>query len=267
MREEKLSGRQQREREFYERFSQRQKITEVSFEPILGEEKRPWNSYWYVYEFALENFRYEGQRLLDLGCGSGVPSLRFAKIGYEVWGFDISPNNIKIAKTLAKRYRLEDRMHFSIQKAEQLDYPSEFFDIIVGIDILHHVEIKQAVKECFRVLKKNGSAIFREHIGVPIFEKIRNTRLGICLIPQNEPFERHVTKDERKLTTNCLSIINEIFPKLSTRRFTFLSRLDEFIRKPDQGNPSFLEKVDYLLFKTFPSLTRFGGSVVLILEK
>ena len=98
--------------------------------------------------------------MLDFGCGNGVASLRFAKIGYDVYGFDISPNNIRIAKNLAQRYGLDDRIHFSVQRAEELSYPPDFFDIIVGFDILHHLEIEQVANECSRILKKDGIALF-----------------------------------------------------------------------------------------------------------
>lgn len=263
----KLTERQQNERTYYKEFSKRIKIEKVSFDPVLGKEKRPWNSYWFVYDCVLQNIKYEKQKLLDFGCGSGISSLRFAKINYDVWGVDISPDNISIAKNLAKKYEFDDKIHFSVQTVEQLDYPSEFFDIIVGFDILHHVEIEQAIMECCRILKKDGIAIFREHIEVPIFDKIRNTRLIKSLVSNKKSFEHHITEDERKLSIRDISIINKIFPNFFAKRFTFLSRLKQFIRKPDNKKLSFLEKVDYFLFKFFPFLNRFGGSIVLILKK
>jgi len=263
----KLTERQQREREYYEEFSQMRKIIECSFDPVLGKEKRPWNSYWFVYEFVLQNYNPENCKLLDFGCGAGISSVRFAKIGYEVWGFDIASNNIAIAENLAKKYKFDDRTYFSVQTAEQLKYPSEFFDIIVGIDILHHVDINQAITECSRILKKDGIAIFREHIEVPILDRIRNTRIVKYLVPKGKSFEHQITEDERKLTANDILIINKVFPKLSTQRFTFLSRLKQFIPKPKDGRSLSLEKIDYFLLKTFSFLKHFGGSIVLILAK
>lgn len=263
----KLTSRQQREREFYEEFSKNLKDFDVDFEPVLGKERRPWNSYWFVYEFVAQKFKHQNQRLLDFGCGYGVSSLRYAEIGYEVYGFDISINNINIAKKLAKKYDFNNKTHFSIQIAERLKYPAEFFDVIVGIDILHHVEIEQAVKECLRVLKKDGIAIFREHIEVPIFDKIRKTVFIKRLVPKEKSLDKHITEDERKLIMDDVQIISRIFPQLLLYRFNFLSRLDRFIKKTDDKNSSLLEQVDYFLFKVFPFLKYFGGSVVLILKK
>jgi SAM-dependent methyltransferase len=106
-----LSERQRRELEFYEEFS-KMHAPETYFASISGKETRPWNSYWKVVEIVQQNFRSEDQKLLDFGCGKGELSLVFSKIGYEVFGFDLSPNNIAIAKRLASEYKMAGRTHF-----------------------------------------------------------------------------------------------------------------------------------------------------------
>ena len=107
-----------------------------------------------------QHFRSADQKLLDFGCGKGEYSVLLSKSGYEVFGFDISPNNIAIARRLAGKYEASERTHFQVGVAERLDYPADYFDVIIGTDILHHVEISQALSECSRVLKKGGIAIF-----------------------------------------------------------------------------------------------------------
>src|SRR2546430_16748013 len=79
----------------------------------------------------------------------------------EVFGFDISPNNIAVAKRLAEKYGFEERTHFTLGVAEECAYPSDSFDLVTGIDILHHVDIPRAVRECLRVLKRGGGAVFK----------------------------------------------------------------------------------------------------------
>lgn|SRR3989338_452776 len=258
-----MTERQQRERRFYEEYSRRTGPTEISFVPILGKEKRPWNPYWFVCELVMRHFNSTDQKLLDFGCGSGCYSLLFARIGYEVFGFDISSNSISEAKRVAEKYALEDRTHFAVNVAEQPAYPSEYFDVVVGIDILHHVEILPSIKECFRLLKQGGIAIFKEPIEVPIFDPLRDTGFGKWLVPKTASYERHVTEDEKKLTANDLHAIRELFPDLSIRWFRLLSRLAVFFRK---GLPV-LEMVDDRALKVFPFLKRFGGEIVLILKK
>ena len=99
-------------------------------------------------------------------------------------GFDLSEKNIKIAQKLARRHSLDGRCRFQPMAAERLTYPDNTFDVIVGIDILHHVEIGPAIDEAFRVLKPGGVAIFKEHAEVPVLDPIRNTASGPVDRPQ-----------------------------------------------------------------------------------
>jgi 2-polyprenyl-3-methyl-5-hydroxy-6-metoxy-1,4-benzoquinol methylase len=262
-----LTERQRRELEFYEEFSKSNEPIEVNFDVIAGKETRPWNSYWRVVEIAKQHFRSEDQKLLDFGCGTGMNSLVFAKIGYEVFGFDLSPGNISIAEGLAQKYGVAERSHFSVNAAESLDYEDEFFDVIVGVDILHHINISQALTECSRVLKSGGLAIFHEPIRVPIFDTLRETRLGRWLVPKEASLDRHVTHDERKLSTDDIETIRKFDPNLSIERFLLLSRLDRFLMNPNSKKPSRLEKIDFRLFRLLPFLKTYAGIIVLVLKK
>lgn len=262
-----LTDRQKRELEFYEEYSELTCQLEVNFDPISGTETRPWNSYWRVFEIAQQHFVSESQRLLDFGCGKGTSSVVYAKIGYEVCGFDISPNNINIAERLAQKYALAERTHFSVSIAEKLDYPAEYFDMIVGTDILHHVDIAQSLAECARVLKPGGLAVFHEPVRVPIFDRLRETKLGRWLVPKEASLDRHLTHDERKLGREDFALIRKFDGHFSTEPFLLLSRLDRFIRREGNMKPSLLEKVDSALFRLLPFLKRFGGIRILVLRK
>ena len=267
MSEKQLTERQKRELEFYEEFSKRNEPVEVSFDPISGEETRPWNSYWRVIEIVKQNFSADCQRLLDFGCGPGENSLVFSKIGYEVFGFDLSPSNISIAKRLAQKYGMTERTHFSVSSAERLEYADEYFDIVVGFDILHHINLSKGLAECSRVLKRGGLAIFHEPMRAPIFDALRETRFGTWLVPREVSLDRHVTQDERKLSTDDLRIIKEFDSDFSVERFLLFSRLDRFVRNSESKKSSFLEKMDARLFRLFPFLKRYGGICVLVLKK
>jgi 2-polyprenyl-3-methyl-5-hydroxy-6-metoxy-1,4-benzoquinol methylase len=263
-----LTERQRREREYYEEYSTRTFPPEICFDPILGREKRPWNPYWFVCELVQNHFLSGEQKLLDFGSGTGEYSLLFAKIGYQVFGFDISPSNVSLAENLAQKYGLADKTHFSTSTAERLDYASEHFDVVVGIDILHHVDISRSVRECLRVLKPGGIAIFKEPVEVPVFDPLRNTKFGRWLVPKGKSYERHITEDERKLNTHDLDTIRELCPQLSMKRFRLFSRLKVFSKRVSKGNgPSSIERFDEKVFKLFPFMQRYGGDIVITLTK
>jgi ubiquinone/menaquinone biosynthesis C-methylase UbiE len=262
-----LTQRQIRELKFYEEFSERNGLAEVCFDSISGKETRPWNSYWRVAEIARLHFKGEGQKLLDFGCGPGESSVVFARIGYDVFGFDLSPNNISIAGRLAEKYGVTERTHFSVSVAEKLDYPTGSFDLVIGTDILHHVDISRALAETFRVLKSGGLAIFHEPIRAPVFDRLRETAFGKWLIPRKASLDHHITEDERKLTNGDLEVIKTFDAGFSTQRFLLFSRLDRFIRNPASNKPSILEKLDFQLFKLLPFLKNYAGVAVIVLRK
>jgi ubiquinone/menaquinone biosynthesis C-methylase UbiE len=256
-----LTPRQQREREYYNRYSQQQKDVRVNLAPISGKKQRPWNPYWHLFALVEERFR-PGMRLLDFGCGWGDNSATFAHIGYQVEGFDISEGNLDVARQLAEKEGLTNRVHFGVQRAESLSYPDAQFDVVVGVDILHHVEISSALAECRRVLREGGIAFFIEPLSNPLFDTIRNTRLVRRFWPNEASFERHITCDERKLTNKDLELIGRIFPRHRIDRFRILSRLEVLLH----GGVMTLQKLDYSL-RFVPFYGRLAGTIVLTLDR
>lgn len=262
-----FTERQQRERDYYDQYASSFNLEEeVDFSPVISSAKRPWNSYWAVYHLAAK-VHQENFLMLDFGSGPGENALRFCKIGYRVEGFDISPSNINLSKLLFKKYGMENRGRFQEATAERLPYKDNHFDLIAGIDILHHVDIKAAIKECRRVLRPGGVAIFREPLEVPILDWIRNTRLVRMLAPKEKSFDLHITEDERKLNQMELEDIKKIFPQMKIRKFFLFARFDKFFRDGSEPHPSFLERLDYFLMNTFPCLRHLGGVGMIILRK
>lgn len=256
-----LTARQQREREYYDQYSQRQRDVSVNLDSIAGKEQRPWNPYWHLMALAKDRYR-PGARLLDFGCGWGDNTIIFAHIGYQVEGFDISENNLEVARQLAEKAGITKQINLSVQRAEKLDYPDGHFDVVAGVDILHHVDIGSAIPECRRVLREGGVAFFVEPRFNPLFDNIRNTRLIRRFWPNDVSFERHVTCDERKLTDKDLKFISRVFPRHRIDRFRILSRLEVLFH----SGAITLGKLDYRL-RFLPLYGWLAGTVVLTLEK
>lgn len=258
-----LTPRQQREHDYYNQFSRQtqQHPRPRDLGPIAGHEQRPWNPYWHIFGLIKDRYR-PGARLLDFGCGWGDNTAIFAHIGYQVEGFDISDVNIDIARRRAEKEGLSKQTTFTVQSAEGLDYPDGHFDIVAGVDILHHVEIASAMVECRRVLRDGGSAFFIEPLRNPLFDGLRNTKLIRRFWPNEASFERHITADERKLTDKDLKFISRVFPRHKVDRFHMLARLAVLAR----GGAVTLEKLDYS-FRALPFYGRLAGYVVLTLDK
>lgn len=101
------------------------------------------------------------QKVLDVGCGIGRFTFRFADRGPQIYGIDTSEEAIKILhrKTIPNA-------KFEVMDARNLKYEDETFDWIFSITVLMHItEIRglfRAIKEILRVLKTSGKAVLLE---------------------------------------------------------------------------------------------------------
>ena len=271
-----LTSRQIREMNYYSQFALNFDVNkQIDFSPIEGplleKERRPWNSYWRTYEIVVDHHKdhpsQKTMELLDFGCGPGDNALKFRRAGYYVTGFDICEKNIETCNKLFELNGHENGGFFLVSPAEKLPFADESFDVVAGIDILHHVDIPQAILEVRRVLKNNGIAIFREPIEVPFFDRIRNSKLILHFFPNKASLEAHITEDERKLNYEDLRAITKIFPEITIERSLIVSRFDKFFRRHNNSSPSFLEKCDYYLSKLLPVWANLGGAAVIIVSK
>lgn len=262
-----FTERQKREKEYYDEYVSKYDLNrDIDLSPVLFQEQRPWNSYWALYHLAGKNHQ-EGARLLDFGSGPGDNALRFSHLGYQIEGFDISDSNVEVSRRLFKKYNKPTAANFQVAPAEALPYPDKHFNMIAGIDILHHVDIPLALGECHRVLKAGGIAVFREPIEVPFLDWVRNLTVVKWVAPKEKSFELHITEDEKKLNDQDLIQIQKVFPNTRIERFFLLARFDKFFRQGSDPSSSYLERIDFWLMKNIPFLDRLGGVVLITLRK
>ncbi len=95
--------------------------------------------------------RIAGQRLLDVGCGSGAFLRRAAKHGAGVTGLDAAPGLVDIAR---RRIPLSD---IDVGDLEHLPYDDDAFDLVTGIEAFHlAADPVAALREARRVLRRRG---------------------------------------------------------------------------------------------------------------
>jgi SAM-dependent methyltransferase len=104
-------------------------------------------------------FKKKGvKRVLDLGCGSGRHVVYLAKHSFDVYGIDIAPEGIKIAKDWLKEENLKANLKVG-DIYKKLPYQNNFFDAIISIQTLHHArieKIRRLIKEMERILRPGG---------------------------------------------------------------------------------------------------------------
>lgn len=122
----------------------------------LVEEHR-YNKEWHIPAAAdFESAR--GLRVLEIGCGLGTDGAQFARAGADYTGVDLTDAAVELAR---RRFELFDLAgQFRTADAENLDFPSESFDLVYSHGVLHHTpDTEQAVREVHRVLRPEGRAV------------------------------------------------------------------------------------------------------------
>ncbi len=106
----------------------------------------------------------KGMKVLDTGCGIGGTALRTAeKTGAKVWGITITPQQVDLAIKYAQKRGLENNVTFSVQDYTRTDFPSNFFDVVIGIESICYASPKTTfLKEAFRILKVGGKLIIAD---------------------------------------------------------------------------------------------------------
>ncbi len=99
-----------------------------------------------------------GMHVLELGCGTGLFTERFAASGAKVHAIDISNDLL----TQARERSLGDDVVFALDDAENLSFADDSFDAVVGSSVLHHLDLECALHEAVRVLTPGGRMAFAE---------------------------------------------------------------------------------------------------------
>ena len=103
---------------------------------------------------------YQGQRLLEVGCGIGTDLVRFAAGGARVTGVDLAQTAIDLARTNFALHGL-DAEELRVANGEALPYPDQSFDVVYGHGVVQYTaDAAQLIRECHRVLKPGGTGIF-----------------------------------------------------------------------------------------------------------
>lgn len=111
-----------------------------------------------------------GQRVLEVGTGTGEMAMALAKAGArEVIGTDLSPAMLEYAEYLRAVNGDEEslgRVSFRLASAHALPFAAETFDLVLADLVLHHLpQIDRTLQELIRVLRPGGLLVLAEFAG------------------------------------------------------------------------------------------------------
>jgi len=102
-----------------------------------------------------------GDRVLDVGCGTGDQVFHYERKGAIATGVDQNPNMIELAERNRKSGGFKATFH--VASATELPFPDGYFDctsISLALHEMRRDERNRAVSEMKRVVKKKGTLIF-----------------------------------------------------------------------------------------------------------
>lgn len=199
-----------------------------------------------------------GKTVLDFGCGSGENTLLLLKRQARVLAVDISSALIEVAKERLRINGVEGDVTFVVASAHELPLPDSSVDVAVGIAILHHLDMKLAGKEVWRVLKPGGRAIFQEPMRTSkVLQFLRK------LIPYQQA---DISPYERPLNEQDVDILSAEFAGYAGRDFQLphvrVARILGWDKLADR-----FYRLDRKLLDRFPGLGRYATVRVMELVK
>lgn len=112
---------------------------------------------------------HKGNRVLEIGCGTGIFSVFFAQDGVQLISIDICQEMLDQAK------RKTSNVEFKIDDAENLSFPDNHFDTVVASSVLHHLDVDRTLQGIWRVLLR----------ACELFEFCRSVTTGIIVVPSD----------------------------------------------------------------------------------
>lgn len=109
--------------------------------------------------FLVEGARLgPGVRCLELGCGTGEFTVRLLESGCKLVALDLSEANVRRC-----RERVDGRAEVIVGNAETGDgLAGREFDAIVGVSVLHHLDVRACLERTFAHLARGGRFAFSE---------------------------------------------------------------------------------------------------------
>lgn len=129
------------------------------------------------HDFGIDGSNHES--LFDFGCGSGAACLYFHRLGFDVFGADISDRDLDAARS--RMPEIADHFVAVDPKPDpDLRFPGAPFDVVISIqtlDFLSDSDFDKAISAIYRNMKPGG-LIYASMNGSQIYYKQHATEIG-----------------------------------------------------------------------------------------
>lgn len=123
-----------------------------------------------LVKYTREAFRMLPQldrpRILDIGCGSGLPTLELARLSQgEVIGLDIDQPALRRLTTKIRETGFTRRVEALNRSMFDVDFPDASFDVIWSEGSIYVIGFERGLREWKRLLKPNGFMVVHDEQG------------------------------------------------------------------------------------------------------
>jgi SAM-dependent methyltransferase len=190
--------------------------------------------------------QYRGRRVLEVGCGAGTDLIRFARHGALVTGVDMAASAIRLASA---NFAADGRKaELLVADGEALPFGERHFDLVYAHGVVQYTANDRAlVRECRRVLKPGGTAIFQvynriswlnalsqvtkvdlEHVDAPVlgkysiseFQDLLKEFARVRIVPERFPVKTRLHGGLKGLLYNTVFVgLFNAMPKALVRRY------------------------------------------------
>ena len=123
----------------------------------------PYDTYVELIDMAGDGLA--GKKILDIGCGTGLLSVKLAKKGAVVTGVDLSPQMLGVATSRAASLSLP--ITFIEQPMERLEVSADYDIAVIAIDSLNYVidevKVEKTLQNAYNALVAGGVLLFDVH--------------------------------------------------------------------------------------------------------
>lgn len=110
-------------------------------------------------EYILQQLKrddFKSIKVIDIGCGGGIVSESFARLGMQVTAIDASEVNVNIAREHSKKQNL--KIDYQCKLAEQIK--GKKYDLVLALEIIEHVQdLEYFLNSCCNLVDEAGLLI------------------------------------------------------------------------------------------------------------
>jgi ubiquinone/menaquinone biosynthesis C-methylase UbiE len=122
----------------------------------------------------------ESAKILDIGVGVGRVARFIAEKKYQVYGIDISPTMIELAREINRNF---SNLEFTVNDGKSIPFPSNYFDLAYSVLVFQHLP-EDIAKRYFLEVRRVLKPYVKLWLQVPRTPMaIRPHFLLVCLLP------------------------------------------------------------------------------------